>query len=317
MNEERIFNISNLSFSNLSELSEKESNNFEMRICELAYIASEIAESAKKLIVDGININEVFTLLSEEITNFFEGKYDSSRERDEEFKERVCGFVSKLSELDKANLASLILERMNEAGISVGECDFLPSLESEEIFTYVKNSLADEAFDVLSENFSDPRVAYSDSFKEACFAVADGKAGYCILPFEEKGGIPIPTIQFLISALDLKISALTPVFGYDGTADMKYALVGRGFSIPEIGEDIDRYLEIKISDDDSMSIASILSVAEYFGITVYRITTMADNSSVYYSLVLRDSGKSFTEFLIFLNIFVPAYIPVGIYKNLE
>ena len=313
MREESFFALNDLSFSNLDKLTKRQSDSFEMRVCELANIAEAIADSASELFCEGMSVYEILSLISEEIG--LEASSDEINPSDS-MRDRVSAFLLELSDFDRVNLASLLRERFEEKGINVLEGDFLPSAECEEIFTYVKNPLADEAYDVFSQNFSDPRVFYAGNFKEACFAVADGKAGYCILPFEEKGGAPIPTIQSLISALDLKISSLTPVFGFEGTADMKYALVSRGFSVPEIGEDIDRYLEIRISDEDSIDIASLLSVAKYLGISVYRITTVSDNG-ISYSVVLRDGGRDFTELLIFLTVFAPSYTPIGIYKNLE
>ena len=91
-------------------------------------------------------------------------------------------------------LTALLKEKLSSMDVNVSESDFLPEGNPQERFVYVKSALADEAFDVFSQEFSDPRVAYAESFKDACFGVADKKYGYSILPFDEKPSSRIPSI---------------------------------------------------------------------------------------------------------------------------
>ncbi len=297
-----IFNINEISFDNLNVLSDAQARGFEQRRCELAFIADEVLSSVGGLSADGMTIYEMLALLSEEL-------YELSS----------SGFFSSF---DKTEFVKLLVLKSKKTENPITERAFLDEALTEETFTYVRNSLSDEAYDIFSENFSDPRVSYSDSFREACFSLADGKVGYAILPFEEKGGTRIPGISSLISSLDLKIIDVTPVFGFEGTADMKYALVSRSFMIPETEEDTDRYLEIRISPDEEFTLASLLSSAENLGLSVYKIDTQSvyenGDNVFYYSVVLKDGGKSFSEFLAFMTLFADGvYTPVGIYKNLE
>ncbi len=318
MNEDRIFAINNISLLNLDAISENQVKSIEMRNCELAFIVDEILKTSFELLEDGMNVYEILMLLSEEL--FF----DDLSKKNRAFKSSICDvstFLSSISHFDMASFSELLVSKFKEKGASIEENTFLAESDIPETFTYVKNSLSDEAYDVFSVQFSDPRVTYSDNFKKACFDVADGKVGYCIMPFEEKGGMRIPSISSLISALDLKIVDVTPVFGFEGTADMKYALIGQSFRIPERNEDTDRYLEIRIGADSQVSLSAILSVAERFGISIYKIDTMSSyengENSMSYSVVLKDGGKSFASFLVFMTLFSGAFTPVGIYKNLE
>lgn len=317
MREERIFEISSVTDENLSYLSCRQGENLEMRICEMSFAAEKIAASAVSLVEDGMSVSEIAALLSDELGAENSLTEDSSPN---ESGEAVARFLSFLKGVDKANFSTLLLEKLRDNGINASEKDFLEESGAKESFIYVRNSLSDEAYDVFSQEFDSPRVLYSDSFKEACFAVADGKAGYCILPFEERAGMRIPGIYNLISRLDLKIVAVTPVFGFEGTADMKYALVSRGFKIPEISENTDRYLEINVSCDSSVSLGELLTVSEYFGLSVFRINTFEDereNENSYFSVILKDGGSSFTELLTYLSIFADTYSAMGIYKNIE
>ncbi len=316
MNEERIFTQNQISLSNLEKLSQRQVMCFEERACELAFVADEISVTAKDLISGGMSIYEVLMQLSEEL----------SLPVGNTVGENVIPLSNKSSTAaiaawaDMACISELLFEKLRLRGVSVSESDFLRGGEVPQVFTYVKNSLSDEAYDVFSQDFSDPRVTYSESFKDACIAVAEGKVGYCILPFEEKGGVRIPGIADLISMLDLKVVSVTPVFGFEGNADMKYALVASVFTVPDVGEDIDRYFEIKLPASTDIGLPMLLSVADSFDVSVYQINTMyakEDPENLSYSIVFRDGGSGFVPMLIFLTLFVTDYTPMGIYKNLE
>ena len=316
MSNERVFDISRISAANLGALINEQGKNLEMRICELSFVAEKIAKSLSELYYDGMSIADVMAYLAEEMSASQINMSDSSRVTENRF---VSRFDSIVKGIDKANLAMLLKEKINDFGIEITESDFLPSYSAESSFSYVRNALSDEAYEVFAEEFDDPRVFYADSFKDAAAAVADGRVGYCILPFEERG-MRIPSIANSISALDLKVCALTPVFGFEGTADMKYALVGKGFVIPEVDDSTDRYLEINVDRSNGLSISELLAVFEYLGASVFRVNTVSGDDldeKSHFSVIIKDGGSSFTEILIYLSIFAESYYPVGIYKNIE
>jgi hypothetical protein len=310
-----VFNIDPISIQNLKELMSESLALYEERICEIAYVAGVIASASARLLGDGLSISDALALVSDNRSDFI-GEV-TRPELDTVF--NTESFLSSIDDIDKATVAEILVEKLAELGFVVSERDFLPIDSGAETFTYVKSILADEAFDVFSQNFSDPRVAYSESFKEACFAVADGKVGYCILPLEEKGGVRLPGIYSLMLGLDLKINEVTPVFGPEGTSDMKYALIGRGFSIPEREDDTDRYLELRF--DKSTELGELFLASRKFGLSVYRINTMysgdSENPEEFYSIVFKDGGRGFSTLLTYLAIFFDGYTSIGIYKNLE
>ena len=173
-----------------------------------------------------------------------------------------------------------------------------------------------------ARSLSTKRVASSAaSFKEAADAVADGEASYCLLPLEERGGSRLAPVSEIIFRRDLRICAITPVFGFDGNADMKYALLSSGYSVPELSSDDDGYLEVRISADEGASLSELITVASYYGISVYRINTQTFNAEdfyeTYHDVVFRSSGVDFTQLLVYLTLFSSAYVPIGMYKNLE
>lgn len=318
MNDIEVFEPFDASFSNLGKISVSQGEAFEMHICELALIADCLSKKASGLLDEGINIYEVFAMISESVSFDAPGFAEDTLP---ENRDAIGYFMSNVSLLDKAMLSKLLIDKLRDSGRAVSESDFLESLHPQETFTYVKNALADEAYDVFSQDFSDPRLSYAQSFKDACRMVAEGDVGYCILPFEERGGIRIPGIASIIASFDLKIVSVTPVFGFEGNADVKYALFSRTFKISEHKPEDDRYLEILTSFDESLTVAKLLCVAELFGISVYRINTIDTvidgEETTSFSIVLRDDGNDFTPFLAFLALFAEEYTPVGFYTNLE
>jgi hypothetical protein len=206
-----------------------------------------------------------------------------------------------------------------EGGASISEVDFLNSQTTEETVTYSRNRYSDEAYDVFSQEFTDPRVGYSADFKEAVSRVVDGSFGYCILPLEERGD-RLSSMSELVVSRDLRINAVTPVFGFDGSADMKYALVSKQFTLPMRQEGDDRYLELRL-DVARGDLSELLFAVQTFGMTVYRISSRPsygiEGLEANLSLVIRDEGRDFAPLFLYLHLYRDDVSFVGSYKNLE
>lgn len=272
------------------------------RSCEISEMCDISLAIAKDYYKDGLGIYEILSIISEDLP-LARGNSDQA-------------VIS-----DRVTFSSLFLERIRALGISLTEESFLPAARLSESFVYVKNHLSDEAYDVFSQEFSDPRVRYVSTIKEAVKAVNDGDATYCLLPLEERGGARLSTVTELIFGNDLKIDSVTPVFGQDGCADMKYALASKAFSIPEIYEDDDRYLEICLDVSGEVTLSEILTAADLLKILPYRVNTVVfyteDGQKTNYSIVFKGEGKDYSDLLIYLTLFCGTYVPIGIYKNLE
>jgi len=125
----------------------------------------------------------------------------------------------------------------------------------------------------------------------------------------------------MLRELSLKIVAVTPVFGYDGTADMKYALVSRTCSYPSLAEGDDRYLELRLAADDKSALPELVLALGDFDTEIHRINSVffdtEEGREEYYSLILKKEGGDFSMILTYLTLFVPTHTVVGLYKNLE
>lgn len=315
MTEDYGFALNEVNIRNISSISLKQAELCERRIIEFYEISSELARGLGQY-RDEMSVFEMLTLLSEALCMpECSAHTDALRIN----RNRLESFMSSISAFDKVILSDILIESLQNAGIRVMEEDFLVQNDSPETFTYVKNALADEAYSVFCDSFSDPRLKYSSTLKETAALAAEGSVTYALLPLEESGGERLHTATELIFKYDLKINSVTPVFGLDGSADMKYALVSRKFTVPRINADDDAYLEIRLSSDASLS--EIICAAEHFGARVYRANTVTlDNDGTaesYCLLVFKSETGSFIGLLAYLTLFVNSYTPVGIYKNLE
>ncbi len=311
-----VFSVNKSVLSNLDRLSREYSIVSEQRLLELYDVALPMVDYSLELFTDGLDIYEILAIISEGLDL---GDYPTSDANSDAHKEFLRRGNISLSRVDKAFLTEIYTREMALRGRSVREVDFLPTSLFDETFTYVRNSLSDEAYDVFSQDFKDPRVTYSATFRDVARSVSIGDVTYGLFPLEEKGGARLPTVSEIIFRNDFKINSVIPVFGPDGNADMKYALVSRSFTVPQRETDDDVYLEIRL--DDEASLSELLFSVEHFGMSVYRVNTVTfdteGESDTYFSVVIRDGGNGFDRLLTYLTLFLRDFVPVGIYKNLE
>ena len=319
MLEDYVFEPQAVTLENLSYLSREQSALAEQRILEISDIASDAASLSLELFSLGLGAIEILTYISSG------AQFGELPSHDSPLLENLSGissYLGSLREYDKAIFAESYLKRMLDRGIALGEESFLsPTVLDRGLVTYVRNSYSDEAYDVLSEPLDDARVRYSKDFRECARAVSEGDADFCILPLEERGGARLQVVEQLLYRYDLKINSVTPVFGPDGNADVKYALISKGFTIHPFAEGDDRYLEVRLPETSAADIGALLGAAAHFGMTLYRVNTVLydgeGGASPHFSLVMRDEGRTFTALLTYLTLFLPEYIAVGMYKNLE
>ena len=315
-----MLDINSLAYSGVNEdnialLSRTAAPIYEKRSIELFEYAEIAAREAYQLHADGLGIYEIIGTLFEEIVP--ESEIDSH----EINREAVRMYSRLASGADRAQFSRLFTDALRDKGMPLSEVSYLAGGDGDGSCVYVKNRLADEAYDVFSQELFDPRVLYAKDFREATRAVFDGRAQFCLLPLEERAGARIPSISAMLYKEDLKINSVTPVFGPDGAADMKYALVSRHFTVPELASGDDRYLEIRLTKGDADEIAELITAAGYFNTSVYRINTSVytneDGAQTYLGIVFSGTGVDFTPLLTYLSIFSPSYTAVGIYSNIE
>ena len=317
MGNEGVFAPSEISKSNLISLSVCQSRLEEQRICELNEIALDAVESCRDMLEVGYGIYEILSVMSDS----FDGLTSVHTDLLEDNRVPLESFASFTSVYDKALFSEIFISEAKKQGLFITENDFLRVYQGDGTFTYVKNPLADEAYDVFVLDYPDARLKYSRNLAEAARAVSSGEVEYCLLPLEEKGGARLPSVAELLFREELHVNSVTPVFGLDGVADVKYALVSKHFINHEVRSDDDRYLEIRLDAADAIPLSELLLAASVLGATVYRVNTISfdtqDGPRQHYSIVFKDEGKDFSPLLVFLTLFAGDYTAVGLYKNLE
>ena len=305
--------------NNLNSLTAKQYGLTELRICELEVLAGEMLSYAADMSKNELRLSEALPLISEEIRSeeFSLPELENNLPENES---RLAYAAHITDVLDKAMLSELFCERSVNYGVSVSEAEILESSFGDDSFVYVKNAYSDEAYEVLTESVRGARVKYVNSSREAAIAVSEGNATYCILPLEEHS-VRIASVSELIAAYDLKINRVTSVFGFDGTADMKYAMLSHSYAVPSREAGDDRYLEIRHSAKSHSALSDIIFAAAAYGHKIYRVNTASaledGEERLYYSLVLRDDERDFSAMLVYLSLFSPETVVVGMYKNLE
>ncbi len=318
MNIDGAFYPDGVTASNIAEISEANSRLTEERICEIAELARSASEFAVSMLSDGYTVYETLSLISDGVCSVAGEVHSDLHELNEG---RLLNSAAVNTLLDRAVFSEIFTECMRKGGVGFGERIFLNDAREGRSFVYVKNAFADEAFDVFTQDMADARVSYVRTLSDAARAVASGDASFCLLPLEERGGARLFATSELLFKDDLKIAGVTPVFGFDGNADIKYAMISRSFFVPDVCEGDDRYLEIRLRADTSIKLSELFLAADILGASVYRVNSIAfteDEGLVpYWSVVFRDDGHDFSPLLAFLTLFSGAYTAIGIYKNLE
>lgn len=307
--------INKVTSENIKALSEKQTRDAERRICELSAVADAAAEISAELLFEGMDIYAALAVVCEGISKFGGEAHGGAMA---ENVSRLNRYVDLLSEIDRVHLSELYIEKMRERGVELTLGDFLISSSIGGRIAYVKNGYSDEAYDVFSQEIAGAKVSYVETLKSAVGALLDERAQFCLLPLEERGA-RIGSVYELLFLNELKIVGITPVFGYDGAADMKYALVSKSYRIPRIQRGDEPYIEIMFPAETEPQLGEMLVSCRLLGHKLYRVKSASiksvDGARDYYTVIMR--GGDFTALLVYLTLFAPGASVMGIYKNLE
>ena len=304
---------------NITEIDSDFNNNIALLVSELSSIADVMSSYISELVSMDITPLDGVLALRESVETIL--SFASTDEKDP-YPTSVKTILENIKENEKAIFVSILLEKLKDKNTPLTEEDFLSTADETASFAYVKNTLADEAYDVITENISYAFVRYATSFSECVRLLLGGEVGFCLLPIEEKGGLRLPTVENLLFTENLKIRRIVPVFGFDGLADLKYALISKTAYIEPYQKEDDRYLEIHIPTKTEKSILSpLLFALDVYAMSLYRIHTVSierrGESEECFSIVVKSQGESFIPLLTYLTLFYEDHTVVGIYKNLE
>ena len=200
-----------------------------------------------------------------------------------------------------------------------------PILESENQFeadtvVYLKNPLADIAYNNFSKLLNDPRARYEDSFADVCEEVYYNRAPYCILPTENSEEGRLAAFGNMIRKYELKIVLTYSVENANGKV-ARFALLKRELAKIECKSSVSdgEFLEIGLRFGEEQMLQRVLAAANYFGFNLNKIDSLPiyySEKEYYFDVVFKGNGN-LEGFLFWLEVEVPGYEIIGIYKQIK
>lgn len=210
-------------------------------------------------------------------------------------------------------------------GFCQGEPPKIFDTEGETFFeadtvVYLKNPLADIAYNVFSKHLSDPRSRYEETFAEVCEEIYYSRAPYCILPIDNSDEGRMAGFSNMIRKYELKIVLTCNVESSNGRIT-KFALLQRELRGIECKKGISdgKYLEIGFNFGERQRLAEVLQAAEFFGFSMNRVDSLPiyySEKEYYYNVVFQGKGQ-LERFLSWLDLEVPRYEIIGIYTHIK
>ena len=185
---------------------------------------------------------------------------------------------------------------------------------------YLKNPLADIAYNNFSKFLNDPRARYEDSFSDVCEEVYYSRAPYCILPTENSEEGRLAAFGNMIRKYELKIVLTYSVENANGKVT-RFALLKRELAKIECKSSVSEgeFVEIGLRLGEDQMLHRVLAAANYFGFNLNKIDSLPiyySEKEYYFDVVFKGNGK-LDRFLFWLELEVPGYEIIGIYTQIK
>ena len=197
--------------------------------------------------------------------------------------------------------------------------------DSENIFdsdtvVYLKNPLADVAYNIFSKLLGDPRAVYEETFSDVCEEVYYSRAPYCILPLENSEDGRLASFGNMIRKYELKIVLTCSVESANGKTT-RFALLKRELARIQCkaGMADGEYLEIGLNLGDEQKLCEVLQAAGYFGYSLNKIDSLPiyySEKEYYFDVILKGKGE-LNKLLSWLELEIPRYEVIGIYTHIK
>ncbi len=188
---------------------------------------------------------------------------------------------------------------------------------------YFKNAYADTAFRVFSSFLKNPSVVYLTDFNSVCEEVYYGRADLCMLPLDSSKDAKLISFYRLIDKYELNPVFSCDVTALDGSVTTRYVLLRRSIALP--GEEYKKsggscFFEFSFVPDEKAALGDILLVAEECGLSTYKVDsiplTYSDSQFAFDIIINAEDSKKLDAFVLFLDLAVPQYKPMGIYPHI-
>ncbi len=237
------------------------------------------------------------------------GEIGFHREMRMEIGEKISASMTNMLAYDRATLSVLIGTHCSRDGAPLTMAAFLPAVIPPARVAYVRNAYADEAFDAFSAISEMTTSLFTDGYEDACLAVAEGEAGYCILPWRDTIGAYHRATLALMDAYEL--TAVSTVMVTDGEdVPMQYALLARdALSVRGRWE-----MLLALPKEWLVRMAELTATLPHLDVTLTGITADAHTGAVL--CTLRGEMPPVSLFT-WLCLFAPQYKLRGFYPYVE
>ena len=186
--------------------------------------------------------------------------------------------------------------------------------------SYLKNSLADIAFNNFSKLLKDPRVAYGESFSDVCEDVYYSRTPWCILPIENSDDGRMTSFCNMIRKYGLKIVLTCNVESANGKTT-GFALLKRDIAKIECKSGISEgeYIEIGFNFGEKIRLQEVLQAATFFGFMLHKVDSFPiyySEKEYYFDVIFKGNGD-LKKFLFWLELEIPRFEIIGIYTQIK
>lgn len=217
---------------------------------------------------------------------------------------------------DKLNCIDALYPQ-NEKNIDESEND---TVFDSDTVSYLKNSLADIAFNNFSKHLKDPRVAYGETFSDVCEDVYYSRTPYCILPIENSDDGRMTGFCNMIRKYGLKIVLTCNVESANGKTT-RFALLKRDIAKIECKSGVSEgeYLEIGFNFGEKIRLQEVLQAASFFGFFLHKVDSFPiyySEKEYYFDVIFKGNGD-LNKFLFWLELEIPRFEVNGIYTQIK
>lgn len=186
--------------------------------------------------------------------------------------------------------------------------------------SYLKNPLADIAYNNFSKLLKEPRVAYGETFSDVCEDVYYSRNPYCILPIENSDDGRMTSFCNMIRKYGLKIVLTCNVESANGKTT-GFALLKRDIAKIECKSGISEgeYVEIGFNFGEKIRLQEVLQAASFFGFSLHKVDSFPiyySEKEYYFDVIFKGNGE-LKKFLFWLELEISRFEIIGIYTQIK
>lgn len=176
--------------------------------------------------------------------------------------------------------------------------------------TYVKNAIADIAYDIFAEAFEKCSVSYAHDFVSAAEDVYYSKADYVLLPVFSTNGGRMSRFSAIIEKYELKGVLSCRVYSTKDDSETEFLLLSKNTEFFFSTKDEDICFEITVSDPHK-TLSPIIDAARAFNASCRAVYTEQDRADIIFDITKADINA----LCLYIFLEFPRHNVKGIYVS--